>query len=392
MKRTIKSITIALCMAAVCLLPAAASPGLAFTYDPTAPAQEQPDAVDPSGTPAAGPSDPSAAEDPSEPATMEPTAPVTTKPTQTTTKKPTQPTTKKPTTTKATTTTAAPRKDPTPVLSSVKAGYRSIRLGWFPVKNAVGYEIYLKQENKEKTIIKAGIENTSTLTKLNCGKKYTVKVRSVKKKDGKKIRSEWSESKTVTVSHTDWEMLKKKYQNKGDVNELIFVRYKGGTKADLLLYEKNAKGKWKLVLCCPAYVGKKGIDKKKEGDGKTPKGQFPITCAFGIKADPGSKMQYTKINKHHYWCADKRYNQMVDLREKPHSCSGEHLIDHTKQYAYAMNIGYNNSGEKGKGFAIFLHCFGYYKYTLGCVAVSKTNMIKILQTCGDGTMICIYRK
>ena len=107
---------------------------------------------------------------------------------------------------------------------------------------------------------------------------------------------------------------------------------------------------------------------------------------------PDSKMQYTKINKHHYWCADKRYNQIVDLREKPHSCSGEHLIDHTKQYAYAMNIGYNNSGEKGKGFAIFLHCFGYYKYTLGCVAVSKTNMIKILQTCGDGTMICIYRK
>ena len=52
----------------------------------------------------------------------------------------------------------------------------------------------------------------------------------------------------------------------------------------------------------------------------------------------------------------------------------------------------NYTGEKGKGYAIFLHCFGYYKYTLGCVAVSKTNMIKILQTCGDGTMICIYRK
>jgi len=191
---------------------------------------------------------------------------------------------------------------------------------------------------------------------------------------------------------TDWKKIQKKYSRNSKVRELIFVKYKGNSKATLYLYKKNNKNQWKQVLKCKAYTGSRGIDKKREGDRKTPTGDFAITHAFGIKSNPGSKMKYLKVNKNHYWCADRYYNKLVDVSKQKHSCSGEHLINYTKQYAYAMNIGYNTAGKKGKGSAIFLHCFGYYKYTLGCVSVSEKNMIKIMRTCEPGTRICIYRE
>ena len=189
---------------------------------------------------------------------------------------------------------------------------------------------------------------------------------------------------------TDWDAIQEQYRYDDSVQDLIFVKYEGNSKAALFMYEKDEENNWTEGLCCPAYTGSNGIDKQKEGDRRTPTGDFPITHAFGIKDDPGSQIEYLKVTKDHYWCADEYYNQLVDVGQQKHRCRGEHLIDYTKQYAYAMNIGYNTEGVDGKGSAIFLHCFGYCDYTLGCIAVSEENMIKLLQTCKPGTRICIY--
>ena len=191
----------------------------------------------------------------------------------------------------------------------------------------------------------------------------------------------------------DWDALQEKYLRDDAVQDLIFVKYEGNAKATLYLYEKDEENNWEETLCCLAYTGGNGIDKEREGDRRTPTGDFPITHAFGIQDDPGSQMEYLKVNNNHYWCGDKEhYNQLVDISKDWHSCRGEHLIDYTKQYAYAMNIGYNTEGTYGKGSAIFLHCFGYCEYTLGCVSVAEENMIKLLQRCGEGTRICIYKE
>ena len=199
-------------------------------------------------------------------------------------------------------------------------------------------------------------------------------------------------AETGESAGTDWSALQERYRQDDTVQDLIFVKYEGNAKATLLLYEKDEWNNWEEVLCCPAYTGSNGIDKLREGDRRTPTGDFPITHAFGIKDDPGSQIEYLKVNNNHYWCADEHYNQLVDVSKEKHSCRGEHLIDYTKQYAYAMNIGYNTEGTDGKGSAIFLHCFGYCQYTLGCIAVAEENMIKLLQHCGPGTRICIYEK
>ena len=192
---------------------------------------------------------------------------------------------------------------------------------------------------------------------------------------------------------TDWDALQEKYRQDDTVQDLIFVKYEGNAKATLYLYEKDEENNWEETLCCPAYTGSNGIDKEREGDRRTPTGDFPITHAFGIQEDPGSQMEYLKVNSNHYWCGDEEhYNQLIDISKDWHRCRGEHLIDYTKQYAYAMNIGYNTEGTYGKGSAIFLHCFGYCEYTLGCVSVAEENMIKLLQRCGEGTRICIYKE
>ena len=174
------------------------------------------------------------------------------------------------------------------------------------------------------------------------------------------------------------------------MNQLIFVQYQGGSNAQVIFYEKQ-NGSWKEDFSCQGYVGGNGIDKVKEGDRKTPTGVFGFTKAFGIKDNPGAKLPYTKLNPYLYWCGDEQwYNTLVDVRETPHECSGEHLISYVPHYNYVLAIDYNSECIFGKGSAIFLHCTGSNPYTGGCVAVSESNMIRIMQTVDKGAKICIY--
>lgn len=196
---------------------------------------------------------------------------------------------------------------------------------------------------------------------------------------------------TVNVKAGRWDKLLNKYAGNDDVKQLVFVKYTGGTKARVELYKKTGN-KWKLFLECQGYVGKQGIGKTKEGDKKTPTGVFNLTYAFGIKDNPGTSMPYTNVNKYLYWCSDKKYyNQLVDIREKPHKCNGEHLLDYVPQYNYGIVLDYNSKCTYKKGSAIFLHCKGKASYTAGCIAVSQKNMVKIMKNIEPGAKICIYK-
>lgn len=182
-----------------------------------------------------------------------------------------------------------------------------------------------------------------------------------------------------------------RYASDSATRQLIFVQCTGGSNAELKMYGKTDTG-WDELLSCPAFIGKNGMGKAKEGDSKTPEGIFGLPIAFGIKDDPGAKIPYVKVNENLYWCGDEQYyNQLIDITEKPHACQGEHLIDYAPQYNYGMFIDYNKEGIYGEGSAIFLHCTGSKNYTAGCVAVSEKDMIKILQNAEEGTKICICK-
>ena len=188
-----------------------------------------------------------------------------------------------------------------------------------------------------------------------------------------------------------------KYQDVAAVNQIILVEQSetGASAATLFLLDKNEKGEWQEQLQCKALLGKNGIDKVREGDATTPTGDFGFLMAFGAKDDPGSLVSYTKLTNTMYLCGDKEYyNQFIDVSRLNHRCSGnsEHLLSYVPQYNYALFIDYNKEQIFGKGSAIFLHCFGSYPFTLGCVSVAEENMVKILRTVDANARICIYAK
>ena len=198
-----------------------------------------------------------------------------------------------------------------------------------------------------------------------------------------------TENKTPSPS-AFWEKLLDQFAQDTSVKQLIFVQCTRRSSARFLMYQKSEK-QWTQLLSCPAFIGKNGLGKEKEGDYKTPEGIFGLPTAFGIKENPGSHIPYTKLHEHLYWCGDDAYyNRMIDITQKPHACQGEHLIECTPQYNYAMFIDYNQEGIPGKGSAIFLHCTGENPYTAGCVAISEKNMKTVLTHAEEGTKICIF--
>ena len=147
-------------------------------------------------------------------------------------------------------------------------------------------------------------------------------------------------------------------------------------------------------------IGKNGASENiHESSIKTPLGHFNLGIAFGTH-DLNINYPYIKINENLYWIDDvnsKYYNKLISLNNKINTynypyiintdkkefVSAEHLINYSKQYEYAVNIEYNINGEKyengiGKGSAIFLHCLGDKGYTGGCIAISKEDMLFVL--------------
>ena len=178
-------------------------------------------------------------------------------------------------------------------------------------------------------------------------------------------------------------------------DQLMFVipMRKNSSLASLFYYIKENK-EWKIYFVSEAFIGRDGLGLQSEDDVKTPVGIFNFTKFFGIADDPGTKKPYIKINESLYWVSDPKspkYNQMVNIEtfKDFDPKKGEHLIEQTVAYKYAMNINYNPTGIPGKGSAIFLHCAGKYKYTMGCVALPENYMLKVIKTANEKALIII---
>lgn len=158
--------------------------------------------------------------------------------------------------------------------------------------------------------------------------------------------------------------------------------------ARLCFYERISKHdadvEWKLVFETEALIGKNGLGKTKEGDGKTPVGAFRFTKAFGILENPGAKMEYIQVNGNYYWVDDANsnyYNQFVSIDEVSADWStAEHIIEYNEAYHYVLATSYNSACIPGAGSAVFLHCTSESaESTAGCIAIPEVYMKKILE-------------
>jgi len=161
------------------------------------------------------------------------------------------------------------------------------------------------------------------------------------------------------------------------LSQIIYVK-KQSENAILTMYDNNKK-----IIDTPAFIGKNGMTKlKKEGDNKTPIGEFELGTTFGthdIKVN--EEITYIKINKNLYWVDDINstyYNKLVDITKVDKKwISAEHLINYPIEYEYGIEIKTNPNNIKGKGSAIFIHCENN-KPTAGCVAIDRLEMTKLL--------------
>ena len=141
-------------------------------------------------------------------------------------------------------------------------------------------------------------------------------------------------------------------------------------------------------------VGKRGIGlKKKEGDLITPKGKYKIKYIMYRKdrVKIQSKIKKIIIKKEMGWCDDpnsRNYNKIIKL---PSSFKYEKLYKRENIYDIILVLNYNmNPIVKNKGSAIFIHVAKKdYQNTEGCIAVKKTDLLKIAKDLKKNTMVLI---
>ena len=130
-------------------------------------------------------------------------------------------------------------------------------------------------------------------------------------------------------------------------------------------------------------VGKNGIgNKRREGDFVTPTGIFKITKIFYRYDKIGTiktRIKSEKILKKHSWNTDSRTTGYNKISMFPSKYISELLFRKDDLYDLVLVLDFNMKPiKKFKGSAIFIHCSGNQKFTEGCVAVQKKNLIEIL--------------
>ncbi|HSR55900.1 MAG TPA: L,D-transpeptidase family protein [Alphaproteobacteria bacterium] len=145
------------------------------------------------------------------------------------------------------------------------------------------------------------------------------------------------------------------------------------------------------TLACA--LGRTGIrDEKREGDGATPSGTFPLRRVL-YRPDRGPRprtcLPVAALTPDDGWCddpADSAYNRPVQL---PHGASAEHLWRDDHLYDVIVVIGHNDDPVvPGAGSAIFLHVAAPdFSPTEGCVALKKDELLEILAELGPDDQI-----
>jgi len=135
---------------------------------------------------------------------------------------------------------------------------------------------------------------------------------------------------------------------------------------------------------------------KREGDGGTPLGRFPVRLVL-YRADrafrPRGPLPVRAIRETDGWCddpADRNYNRLIRLPSL-RSAEGLKRADHL--YDLVLVLGYNDRPRiKGRGSAIFVHLARPgYTPTEGCIAFSRRDLLAVLAEIRCGTAFQVMR-
>lgn len=165
-------------------------------------------------------------------------------------------------------------------------------------------------------------------------------------------------------------------------------------------FEATSRGRlcWggRDVRCALGRGGAIAADSKREGDGATPLGIWPMRQVFwrpDRMAQPQTGLSTTALRPDMGWCDDPNsilYNQFVSL---PFPGSHEKLWREDNVYDLIVVLGYNDDPVvPGRGSAIFLHAAQPdYSPTEGCVACALPDLLDLLKSAILGDRLSIVR-
>lgn len=201
--------------------------------------------------------------------------------------------------------------------------------------------------------------------------------------DGKMINNQYIDGWRIDnngVAHYEKAFRNPKLENS---NQIIVVTTNNMSTSycNIEIYEKNDSGEWNNIDSTTGRVGANGlayIENRVQSTNTTPAGVMSITGAFGVKNNPGTKLDYIKVNNNMYWdlnSENSTYNRLINYNP---GGDYEHLISYPRQYEYSLITDYNHNQVPNKGGAIFVHCLGRGA-TGGCVSMPREKMIEILK-------------
>jgi L,D-peptidoglycan transpeptidase YkuD (ErfK/YbiS/YcfS/YnhG family) len=131
---------------------------------------------------------------------------------------------------------------------------------------------------------------------------------------------------------------------------------------------------------------------KREGDGATPAGRFPLRRVL-YRPDrlpaPVTRLPIAALTPDDGWCddpEDPQYNRPVRL---PYAGRHEDLWRADALYDLVVVIGHNDAPVvAGMGSAVFLHLASAdYRPTQGCVALARPDLLELLTGAGPDTVL-----
>lgn len=161
----------------------------------------------------------------------------------------------------------------------------------------------------------------------------------------------------------------------------------------------NTRSEWKRVgEKFPVLLGRSGMawaqdsapekaaEFKKEGDGKSPAGLFPITFAFGTSSKPEQlAFPYIKVVRDTECVDDPRsshYNKIVERMKVGNFDwkSSEKMLEIGEEYGLGAFVAYNSYPiVAGNGSCIFLHVWkDAATPTSGCTAMERRNVERVV--------------
>lgn len=150
-------------------------------------------------------------------------------------------------------------------------------------------------------------------------------------------------------------------------------------------------------VAVPCAIGRGGAvpaGRKREGDGATPLGRWPVRGVL-LRPDrvgpmPPLALPWRWLRRQDGWCddpADPAYNRPV---RHPHPASAERLWRDDGLYDMVVVLGHNDRPPaSGAGSAIFLHCWHERRPTEGCVALATEALARLLPRLRPGDVLAV---